>query len=426
MSKRQNSKPGGRGWRRRHTVVLLCFFATLICYIDRVNISVAIIPMAEHFGWSDTERGLVLSSFFVGYLVTQVAGGSLAARFGGKAVLGFGVLWWSLFTLLTPLSAMASFPVLIATRILMGVGEGVAFPATYNLLGRWVPLKERSRAAAFNLSAISMGTLLAVATTPFIILAFGWQAVFYLFGATGFVWFLFWWPLAGDRPSRPLDPDIISLAEESGSDQKREKKAIPWRTILGKREVWAIIIAHFSNNWGLYVLLAWLPSYFSSQLGVNLREVWLYISLPWVAMFVVGNGAGWLADRMIDSGRSVTFVRKAMQIVGSGVPAIALLLLAGTQSALVAVTLLTLALGFGAFSFAGFASNHLDISPRHAGVIFGISNTAGTLPGIIGVALTGMLVDATGTYATAFYVTAGIYFAGLLVYLAFGTGRKII
>ncbi|MDH3942001.1 MAG: hypothetical protein OET46_13495, partial [Xanthomonadales bacterium] len=71
MSKRQNSKPGGRGWRRRHTVVLLCFFATLICYIDRVNISVAIIPMAEHFGWSDTERGLVLSSFFVGYLVTQ-------------------------------------------------------------------------------------------------------------------------------------------------------------------------------------------------------------------------------------------------------------------------------------------------------------------------------------------------------------------
>jgi ACS family sodium-dependent inorganic phosphate cotransporter len=271
-----------------------------------------------------------------------------------------------------------------------------------------------------------MGTLLAVATTPFIILAFGWQAVFYLFGATGFVWFLFWWPLAGDRPSRPLDPDITSLAEESGSDQKREKKAIPWRTILGKREVWAIIIAHFSNNWGLYVLLAWLPSYFSSQLGVNLREVWVYISLPWVAMFVVGNGAGWLADRMIDSGRSVTFVRKAMQIVGSGVPAIALLLLAGTQSALVAVTLLTLALGFGAFSFAGFASNHLDISPRHAGVIFGISNTAGTLPGIIGVALTGMLVDATGTYATAFYVTAGIYFAGLLVYLAFGTGRKII
>jgi len=382
--------------------------------------------MADHFGWSDTERGLVLSSFFVGYLVTQVAGGSLAARFGGKVVLGFGVLWWSLFTLLTPLSAMTSFPVLIAARILMGIGEGVAFPATYNLLGRWVPLKERSRAAAFNLSAISMGTLLAVSTTPFIILAFGWEAVFYLFGATGFIWFLFWWPLAGDRPSRPLDPDVGALTAGSGTAPERDNEGIPWRRILEKREVWAIIIAHFSNNWGLYVLLAWLPSYFSSQLGVNLRAVWLYISLPWIANFIMGNVAGWLADRMIASGYSVTFVRKAMQVVGSGAPAIALVLLADTQSTLVAVTLLTLAIGLAAFSFAGFASNHLDISPRHAGAIFGISNTAGTLPGIIGVALTGFLVDATGSYASAFYVTAGVYLVGLLVYLVFGSGRKII
>ena len=117
-------------WQRRHTVVLLGFFSTFICYIDRVNISVAIIPMAEQFGWSDTERGVVLSSFFIGYLVTQVLGGWMAGKLGGKAVLGFGVLWWSLFTLLTPLSAFASFPALIAARILMGVWEWFSFPAT--------------------------------------------------------------------------------------------------------------------------------------------------------------------------------------------------------------------------------------------------------------------------------------------------------
>jgi ACS family sodium-dependent inorganic phosphate cotransporter len=95
----------GAGWQRRHTVVLLCFLSTFICYIDRVNISVAIIPMAEEFGWSDTERGLVLSSFFAGYLVTQVLGGWLAQKLGGKVVLGFGVLWWSAFTIITPSSA---------------------------------------------------------------------------------------------------------------------------------------------------------------------------------------------------------------------------------------------------------------------------------------------------------------------------------
>jgi len=397
--------------------VLLCFFSTFICYIDRVNISVAIIPMAEQFGWSDTQRGIVLSSFFVGYLITQVAGGSLAARLGGKAVLGFGVLWWSLFTLLTPLSAMTSFPVLIGARILMGLGEGVAFPATYNLLGRWVPVKERSRAASFNLSAIALGTLFAVSTTPFIVLAFGWPAVFYAFGGVGFVWFLFWWPLAGDQPGKPLDPAI----PEQGITNR-----IPWRRILGRKAVWAIIVAHFCNNWGLYVLLAWLPSYFSSQLGINLRAVWIYISLPWIANFLAGNVAGWWADRMIASGRSVTFVRKSMQVVGSGGPAIALIVLGAIDDAVTAVILLTVAIGLAAFSFAGFASNHLDISPAHAGAIFGVSNTAGTIPGIIGVALTGMLVDQTGSYASAFYVTAGIYFVGLAFFLAFGTGKKII
>lgn len=406
-------------------MVLLCFFSTFICYIDRVNISVAIIPMAEQFGWNDTQRGVVLSSFFVGYIVTQVLGGSLAARLGGKAVLGFGVLWWSLFTMLTPLSALTSFPVLIAVRILMGLGEGVAFPATYNLLGRWVPPQERTRAASFNLSAIPLGTLFAVSTTPFISLAFGWPAVFYGFGAVGFIWFLFWWRLAGDRPDSIPDSLASGKQLDRDSASSKEDKKVPYRLILRERSVWAIIVAHFCNNWGLYVLLAWLPSYFSSQLGINLRGVWIYVSLPWIANFLVANFAGWLGDRMITSGRSVTQVRKSLQIVGSGAPAIALIALAGTESASVALVLLTLALGLGAFSYAGFASNHLDISPRHAGAIFGISNTAGTIPGIIGVALTGVLVDITGSYASAFYVTSGVYFFGLAFYLAFGTGKKI-
>lgn len=400
-------------------MVLLCFFATFICYIDRVNISVAIIPMAEQFGWSDTERGIVLSSFFVGYLITQVAGGALAARFGGKAVLGFGVLWWSLFTLLTPLSALASFPLLIATRILMGLGEGVAFPATYNLLGRWVPPRERTRAAAFNLSAIPLGTLFAVSMTPLIALTLGWEWVFYLFGAVGFVWYAFWWRLGGDEPEADESP------VDDGAEARNDRK-VPWRQLLSRKAVWAIIIAHFCNNWGLYVLLAWLPSYFSSQLGIDLRGVWIYVSLPWIANFIMANLVGWLGDRMILRGYSVTFVRKSLQIIGSGGPALALLALGATQSAGMALTLLTIALGLGAFSYAGFASNHLDVSPRHAGAIFGISNTAGTIPGIIGVALTGVLVDVTGSYASAFYVTAGVYFLGLAVYLAMGTGKRLL
>jgi len=408
------------GWPRRYTMVLLCACATFICYIDRVNISVAVIPMAEQFGWTDSQRGLVLSSFFVGYLVTQIVGGWLAARWGGKVVLGFGVLWWSLFTLLTPLSALTSFPALIAARVAMGLGEGVAFPATYNLLGRWVPLAERSRAAALNLSAVYLGTLFAVIVTPFVIVAWGWPAVFYLFGLAGFAWFAIWWPLAANRPAEPVDPQL-AVTEGQAPDT-----AIPWRRILSSISIWAIFVAHFCNNWGLYVLMSWLPSYFASALGVDLKSVWIYVAPPYIAGFLGGNLAGWIADRMIAAGHSVTSTRKALQTVGFLGPALMLGVLANTGDAVQAVLLLTIATGLASFTLAAAGCNHLDVSPTHAGILFGLSNTGATVPGIIGVALTGFLVEMTGGYAAAFYVTAGVYLFGLAFYLAFATGRRVL
>ena len=95
-------------WPRRFTLVGLCFCSTFICYIDRVNISVAILPMAQEYGWNQTTQGVVLSSFFYGYLATQIFGGWLADRYGGKVVLGWGVLLWSFFTLVTPPAAAVS------------------------------------------------------------------------------------------------------------------------------------------------------------------------------------------------------------------------------------------------------------------------------------------------------------------------------
>ena len=416
----------GSAWQRRHTVVLLCFLSTFICYIDRVNISVAIIPMAKQFGWSDTERGLVLSSFFAGYMVTQVLGGWLAQKWGGKAVLGFGVLWWSAFTILTPLSAMTSFPVLIATRIAMGLGEGVAFPSVYHMFGRWVPAKERSRAASFNLAASPLGTLTAIIVTPWLAVEYGWPSVFYVFGAVGIVWLVFWRMLVTDTPALDKRMGESERALFQQEEEQGGNKAIPWREILTQKPVWAIIIAHFSNNWGLYVLLSWLPSYFSSQLGIGLRSVWIYVAPPWIAAFIMGNLVGVLADRLIEKGWTVTRVRRFMQAIGSAGPALALIALASVKDANTAVILLTLSMGLSSFSFAGFATNHLDIAPRHAGIIFGISNTAGTLPGIIGVALTGLMVESTGSYASAFYLTAGVYALGLIVWQLFSTGERVL
>ena len=268
--------------------------------------------------------------------------------------------------------------------------------------------------------------LFAVLVTPIVAVKFGWPAIFYLFGMMGFVWFAFWWMLAADRPEIPVSSNAPNQAFDNKDEVAAREEEIPWKKIFSKVPVWAIIVGHFCNNWGLYVLLSWLPSYFSSQLGVNLRSVWIYVAPPWIAMFLCSNIAGWIADRMIVSGYSVTFTRKLMHTIGFLGPALALAALATDTEAVTAVVLLSIALGLSSFTFAGAGCNHLDVSPQHAGVIFGISNTAATIPGIVGVAITGVLVDRTGTYASAFYLTSAVLLFGMVVYLLLGTGKRIL
>ena len=176
----------------RFKVIGLTILAVFICYIDRVNISITIIPMAEELGWDYERIGFVSMSFFLGYIVTQVLGGYLSDKFGAKLVLGYGLIVWSIFTILTPMASYAGFTFLILARIGMGLGEGITFPAWHSLYARWIPLGERARSVGITNSGLFLGTVFALITTPIIVLHLGWPWAFYLFGSVGFVWFYFW------------------------------------------------------------------------------------------------------------------------------------------------------------------------------------------------------------------------------------------
>ena len=415
MTTTAGTPPLARRWPIYYTVVGLCFAAVFISYLDRTNISVASIAMKEEFGWTETTKGFVLSSFFIGYLVLQVASGTLANRYGGKIVLGFAVVWWSLFTMLTPPAASLSLGGLIAARIALGLGEAAVFPASINMLGRWVPVHARSRAVALFTSGLSLGTLVSLPITGWLVRGYGWPTPFYLFGAVGLVWAVAWFARVGRGRSPDVEPELPP-----------HQRAIPWKRLLTTPAVWAIVVNHFCNNWALYVLLAWLPSWFKSTFGVGIANAGLLSAAPWLVSFVMGNVAGVLADRMIQRGRSVTFVRKLMQTVGLLGPALFLLLLQTADSVTAGLLLMCGATGTGAFCFAGFTVNSFDIAPRHADVIWGISNTFGTLPGIVGVAVTGWLVDRTGGFTAPFVATAAIMIVGAVTYLALGSGRRLI
>src|SRR5882672_7732943 len=157
---------------------------------------------------------------------------------------------------------------------------------------------------------------------------------------------------------------------------KNEK--IPWGLLLSKKPVWAIIINHFCSNWGFYVIL------------------------PWLVMFLMGNVAGWSADALLKAGFLLTFVRKLMQSIGFLGAATFLSLIGGVTTISQAIVYMCCTLGLGAFALSGFAVNHLDIGPRYAGILLGFSNTAGTIPGIVGVTLTGFILDTTGSWNLVF------------------------
>ncbi|HUY20165.1 MAG TPA: ACS family MFS transporter [Candidatus Binataceae bacterium] len=419
--------PHDQGWPRRYTVIVLFALGTALCYIDRVNISIAIIPLAADKGYDAAAQGLVLSSFFWGYIWLQMLGGWLADRFGGKRVLMAGVAIWSLATALTPPAASISFGALLVTRALLGAGEGLNFPAVHSVAARWTLVTERARAIAFHFSGLTFGTIVALLVSPAIVIDLGWPSVFYISGALGLVWLAAWYIKAADAPEDCPGVSAHELATiAAGRPEMPLAGSIPWAAILHEPAVWAIVIAHLCNNFGFYIILLWLPSYLSHTFQVPMARLGELSVIPYAVAFVMQNASGWFADTLQKRGMSLTAVRKSMQTAAFAAGAIPLIALPAATSAGVAVTLVTLSIGGSSLGVAAFAVNHLDVAPRYAGILMGLSNTFATIPGIVGVAATGFILQKTNSFAAAFYLTAVVYAIGMVCYLAIGSGdRKI-
>ena len=414
-------------WPQRYNVVALFFLGTALCYIDRISISVAIIPLARQFGYDSAAQGVVLSAVFWGYLWTQLIGGWMADRFGGHRVLAAGVAIWSLATLVTPVAAAAAFSALLAARVLLGLGEGVNFPSIHSLTSRWTLPSERARALSVNYSGMYVGTVVALSASPLIIDAFGWPALFYISGALGAVWVAVWMHAAADRPE---NSSRISAAELELITSLRTAEpralAVPWATIAREKAVWAIVVAHFCSNFGFNILLLWMPTYLHHTFGVTLAHVGVYSIIPWIATFFTISLSGWLADALIARGFAVGTVRKSMQSAAFMLGAMSLLAVPAAHSPAMAVALLTAAASANGIGSAAFGVNHLDVAPTYAGILMGISNTFATIPGIIGVAATGLIVQATGSFSAVYYLIAAVYGLGMFCYLRWASGEQRI
>ena len=421
---------GGGGSPETWALIWTLMVAFILCNLDKVNMSVAVIPLAEKFGWTATERGLVSSSFFWGYALTQVPAGYIAARLGGVRVLAGAVFVWSAGTLVAPVAAAWGILSLSATRLVVGLGEGFGPSAVTALLARHVPAHMRARAVAIVFGGMELGNALGLLTCGPLIARAGWESVFYVFAVAGFFW-------VGAWVAKLAPPEGDS--EGAGGKDVAKAPAVPYGEFLRTPAVWALTTAHFCHNWGYYTMLAWLPSYFQLLFNAGATQAGQTALLPNLAMAAMAPVVGSVADGLQNRGMPRTRVRKLAQGSAFALPALTMVFCAlftpqGLETSLglepasgaVIVAALCFAFAMSTWSKAGLYCNHQDLSPTFAAPLLGITNTAGALCGVVGIWLTGVLLDSTGNWSLALFLPiAGAQVLGLVAYSLWGSAEQV-
>jgi ACS family sodium-dependent inorganic phosphate cotransporter len=448
--------------------IVLASLANGLNQADRVIMPIASISMKDELGWTQMERGIVLSSFAYGYIFVQLPSGWVSSRVSPFGLLFAAVLAWSLSTILTATAARRSFGSLIACRVVMGVAEGFCLPAIFQLFATHVPVQSRSRAFAFMIGCGALGQLLGLLVCPMIT---PWDAMFQWFGAAGLLWACCYLVVIASKLCRtdhatrdiPLkamdsedeglrgeglreraraeaaDSDDASISQTSvsaassdlGEEKPPEKPNEPCGALCARlcscKPLLAICAAHFGQNWTNYTLSNWLPTYFKEVLGMETRALSL-TSVPFLANAIAGMLAGHVADTLISRKLcTVLTVRRLATTVGLLGPAACHVLFAMTRSPSVAIGIVTLSFTLGALTSSGYMANHSDISESYAGLTFGISNTVATLPGVVAGPLTAWLIEYfRGAWAPVFLIAAAINVACALVYLALSKAHRVL
>jgi MFS family permease len=374
--------------KRSNTGLLLTLlvFSVAINYLDRGALSVSAPLIAAEFDLSPSQLGLLFSAFFWSYAGFQLVAGWMVDRFPVRGVFAAGYALWSLAT--AAVATAGGLPSLISARLLLGVGESVAYPAYSRILAREFPEERRAFANAWIDAGSKLGPGLSTLLGGLAVAHFGWRALFLVVGLGGLLWLVPWLMFT----SGPREQTIRDEAKGPG-----------WSDLLVCREVWGTSLGMFALGYVWYFLLSWLPSYLVKERGFSISSMALAGSLPFWGMAGASLLAGWTSDRAIANGGDPTRVRKSYTVGGLLLCAVAMLPAALAGSAVVSLAMITAAcLALGLFTSNVWAITQTLAGPRAAGRWTGLQNGIGNLGGVVSPLVTGWIVARTGSFFLAF------------------------
>lgn len=401
---------------------VICGFlwvAVAVNYVDRTALSAATPIIMKEFDIDGTEMGFIMAAFFWAYALLQVPMGYIADKFGQRFVYSLAVGWWSLAQM--AIAACSTITGFVTARLFLGLGEAGSYPCNVGVVSKWFPKHERSRATAIFDSASKFGNAFAMPVVVSLIAMFTWHAPFLIFGTLGVIWAIAWWFFYRDpRKSKFANKAEVEYIEQDGSsvtvEAVKAKPAMKWYQLLKYRNVQAMCAGFFILNYILYFFITWFPTYLVQERGMQLMQMGMAASVPFIAAVCGSLISGVLADKLLMRGWSVTKTRKTLLVVGI-LMATSVGFAAFVESNIFVIALLAVA-NFGcAVTGAMQWCLASDIAPKNMGSqLAGLQNCIANFGGVASPIVAGAILATTHSFQIALLIYGATALVGALIY----------
>ena len=411
-----NAAPFSRRVRRLQIVVLVLLVATgVINFFDRSSLAIANVPIRADLGLNATQMGGLLSAFALSYAFAQLPTGLLIDQLGPRTLLGAGLALWSGAQAMIGL--VMGYGQFFWARIALGIGEAPQFPTDARVVSDWFHIKERGVPSGIFNMASSLGPALAPPILTAIMLGYGWRSMFVVLGVVGLGMAVVWVAVYRD-PEKVLTPREV-LAIRAGDPPVRSAATlVQWLRLFRCRTTWGMILGDFGNGYSFWLFQTWIPGYLEMARHISVSRTGFLAAVPQICGVVGSLLGGYVVDRLAARGVSPLNSRKSPIATALTATALFTVLAAYAGSAVSALTFLSAAVFFSAVAGGTIWALVGAAAPQHMVASSGsIQNFGAYLGGACSPVVTGLIVDATGSFTLALVLAAAVSVAGAVVYL---------
>ncbi len=388
-----------------------------VTYLDRICISILAPDIQRDLKLDKIQMSFVFSAFAVAYAAFEIVTAWWGEQIGPRRVLTRIVAWWSCFTIATSLAW--NYSSLLAIRFLFGAGEAGAWPNAALAFSRWTPVTERGRTQGFFFAAAHLSGGLTPLLVAALLPRMSWRAIFAACGAVGFVWAAAWFRWFRDEPRdhegvNDAEAELIERGRAISSHGHRRGNA--WRALASSSTVWFLCLAYFSNSYGAYFVMTWLPTYLAEQRGFEKESLSFFSGLP-LLLSVFGDLSGGAVTDFVTRRFGLRLGRSGVAVVGYALAGVAMLGSVLSTTPVMAAALIAVSVAASMFTLSASWAACIDIGGEHTGVLSAAMNTTGQIGSILSPVLTGWVVTHFSNWQTPLLIMGGLYAASAVFWM---------